>query len=66
MCIPPLADRSAASTGTSNKNRRGRCENIKNIINIAAAGRGGAVIAEPRQATDGWSEMMDAKVVIDL
>lgn len=58
MCIPPLADRSAAAT--SNKNRRGRCENIKNIINIAAAD------AEPRRTTDGWSEMMDARAVIDL
>ena len=61
MCIPPLADRSAAAA-TSNKNRRGRCENIKNIINIAAA----AANEEPRRTTDGWSEMMDARAVIDL
>ena len=56
MCIPPLADRSAAATGTSNKNRRDRCENIKNIINIAArpveaAARGSH--SQGRQQMDG-------------
>ena len=35
MCIPLFADRSLLARATSNKNRRGHCENKKNIINIS-------------------------------